>query len=109
MPQWIYRAERDGQNRTMVSYGQRAWAADLRDLADVVAAETRTGHRYRGELTVWLWEPREDEHFRLPVPADALEYHYGAEEQFGVMIERLPNGIRITQDPKDVTAFKQSG
>ncbi len=39
---------------------------------------TRIGHNYYGPLTVYVWQVRADEHYRLPVPADAEQFDFAA-------------------------------
>ena len=65
------------------SYGTRTTTADLPEVAAEVAADTRAAHRWDGPLTVSIWEPRPDEHYRQPIPDAAAVFHFPAvtEEQ----------------------------
>ncbi|MEV7212102.1 hypothetical protein AB0O31_03260 [Kitasatospora cineracea] len=62
-----------------LSYGHdAAWTGTQQQLADAVAARLRTTHpgAHGSDLVVNVWPTREDEHYRLPVPAAAVEVRY---------------------------------
>lgn len=60
------------------SYGTRTdlTVDDVPALAIEAARNTRVGHSYTGPLTVSVWEARDDEHYRLPVPETAAVYGF---------------------------------
>ncbi len=65
---------------SQLAYGTRkATVDDVPALAVEVARRARVEHSYHtGPLTVSVWEAREDEHYRLPVPDNADVYSFPA-------------------------------
>jgi hypothetical protein len=60
-------------------YGSRPAGTDPQLLANQLAADTRTARPdLAGPLTIHVWPAREDEHYRLPIPADAQRFDYPA-------------------------------
>lgn len=61
-------------------YGHNSvWLRTPQKLADAVAEETRIVRPdVTGPLTIHVWPSRDDEHYRLPIPADAQRFDYPA-------------------------------
>lgn len=72
-----YRVSTDGRSFRYGSFTE--WTQTPQELADRLAEETRNGRPdVTGPLTVHIWPSREDEHYRLPIPADAQQFDYPA-------------------------------
>lgn len=73
---YVFRIERtDGPAPETLSWGTDEEPPGpllaTRDLATYEAARTRIHHRYYGPMTIYVWARRDDEHYRMPTPADA--------------------------------------
>lgn len=84
----VYRPHWDGSDEMqLLSYGtvhMGAWgegpAEPVEELAARRARDTRITHSYSGPLTVYVWDAREDEHYRMPVPHDAQVFEFETAE-----------------------------
>jgi hypothetical protein len=59
-----------------ISWGSSEVAPDgftVEDAVTYVAAQTRIAHTEKGPLTIWIWQRREDEHYRMPPPPEAYQ------------------------------------
>jgi hypothetical protein len=75
MTKLMYRVT--AENATGSRYGSDSTGMDPQALADRIAADTRVARPdLSGPLTIHVWAPREDEHYRLPTPADAHRFDY---------------------------------
>lgn len=98
---YAYRVDRldytdaDGQPVSL-SHGYRA-GDELTELGSVGVAQdqsynTRMGHRYFGPLRVYVWQQREEEHYRLPVPDNADLFDFPAHPQLEEHVEKEKQG-----------------
>lgn len=75
--------DQDGQP-VLLSIGY--WDAKAEELGSVGVAQDRSydsriGHSYYGPLRVYVWQQRDQEHYRLPVPDNADMFEFPAHEQ----------------------------
>ena len=74
MPDLMYRVT---TTSTGTRYGSDSTGTTAQALADQIAADTRIARPdVNGPLTIHVWPARDDEHYRLPVPADADRFDY---------------------------------
>lgn len=61
-------------------------------VAQAQSYETRIGHRYFGPLRVYVWQQREQEHYRLPVPDTADQFDFPEHPQLEEHVKKGKRG-----------------
>lgn len=77
----VDRADEDDPERATLSSGYSDGAQKERGTVAVAQEQvrsTRTGHSYYGPLRVYVWQQRDQEHYRMPVPENADRYEFAA-------------------------------
>lgn len=74
---WCYRAEQTDNGAA--THGRRTWTGGpTRQLAELIALQTREHYVYTGRMTVIVWPARRIEHIHAAPPSDAERFDFGS-------------------------------